>query len=65
MKYKKRIDELKYQKITTTLSKINKNLKEEIEKGNFREDLLHRLNVIPIVVPPLRRSNRAYWAQQP
>ncbi len=31
----------------------NKNLKEEIEKGNFREDLFHRLNVIPIHVPPL------------
>jgi DNA-binding NtrC family response regulator len=32
----------------------NKNIKEEIEKGNFREDLFHRLNVIPIYVPPLR-----------
>lgn len=31
----------------------NKNLKVEIEKGNFREDLFHRLNVIPINVPPL------------
>ena len=31
----------------------NKNLKLEIEKGNFREDLFHRLNVIPIHVPPL------------
>ena len=31
----------------------NKNLKEEIEKGNFREDLFHRLNVIPIHVPAL------------
>lgn len=31
----------------------NKNLKIEIEKGNFREDLFHRLNVIPINVPPL------------
>lgn len=31
----------------------NKNLKSEIEKGNFREDLFHRLNVIPIHVPPL------------
>ncbi len=31
----------------------NKNLQEEIEKGNFREDLYHRLNVIPIHVPNL------------
>ncbi len=36
------------------LSATNKNLKEEIEKGNFREDLYHRLNVIPIHIPPLR-----------
>ena len=32
----------------------NKNLKDEISKGSFREDLFHRLNVIPINVPPLR-----------
>ncbi|GAB1416334.1 sigma-54 dependent transcriptional regulator [Paludibacter sp.] len=31
----------------------NKDLKLEIEKGNFREDLFHRLNVIPIHVPDL------------
>jgi two-component system, NtrC family, nitrogen regulation response regulator NtrX len=31
----------------------NKNLQAEIEKGNFREDLYHRLNVIPIQVPTL------------
>ncbi|HSD62527.1 MAG TPA: sigma-54 dependent transcriptional regulator [Ignavibacteriaceae bacterium] len=36
------------------ISATNKNLKEEIEKGNFREDLFHRLNVIPIFIPPLR-----------
>lgn len=35
------------------LSATNKNLHEEIEAGNFREDLFHRLNVIPIHLPPL------------
>jgi two-component system, NtrC family, nitrogen regulation response regulator NtrX len=32
----------------------NKNLEEEIERGNFREDLFYRLNVIPFHVPALR-----------
>jgi two-component system, NtrC family, nitrogen regulation response regulator NtrX len=32
----------------------NKNLEEEIERGNFREDLFYRLNVIPFYVPSLR-----------
>lgn len=35
------------------LAATNKDLKTEIEKGNFREDLYHRLNVIPIHVPSL------------
>jgi DNA-binding NtrC family response regulator len=35
------------------LAATNKNLKTEIAKGNFREDLFHRLNVIPIHVPSL------------
>ena len=36
------------------LAATNKDLPKEIEAGNFREDLFHRLNVIPIRVPALR-----------
>ena len=36
------------------ISATNKELLEEIEKDKFREDLYHRLNVIPINIPPLR-----------
>jgi two-component system nitrogen regulation response regulator NtrX len=36
------------------IAATNKNLEEEIERGNFREDLFYRLNVIPFHVPPLR-----------
>jgi two-component system, NtrC family, nitrogen regulation response regulator NtrX len=35
------------------IAATNKNLRDEIDKGNFREDLYHRLNVIPIHVPSL------------
>ena len=38
------------------IAATNRNLEEEIKKGNFREDLYFRLNVIHIHVPPLRRS---------
>lgn len=37
------------------LAATNKNLEEEIEKGNFREDLFHRLNVVPLHVDPLSK----------
>ena len=38
----------------TIISATNKKLKEQISKGNFREDLYYRLNVIPLEIPPLR-----------
>lgn len=36
------------------LAATNRNLEDEIEKGNFREDLYYRLNVAKILIPPLR-----------
>jgi transcriptional regulator with GAF, ATPase, and Fis domain len=36
------------------LSTTNRNLREEVLKGNFREDLYHRLSIVPITIPPLR-----------
>ncbi len=36
------------------IAATNKNVDEEMEKGNFRRDLFYRLNVIPFYVPPLR-----------
>ncbi|MBI1358294.1 MAG: response regulator [Acidobacteria bacterium] len=37
------------------IAATNKDLEEEIGRGNFREDLFYRLNVIPFFVPPLRQ----------
>lgn len=37
------------------IAATNRDLKDEVKKGNFREDLFYRLNVIRIFVPPLRK----------
>jgi PAS domain S-box-containing protein len=36
------------------ISATNKDLKKEVQRNNFREDLFYRLNVIPVHIPPLR-----------
>ncbi len=36
------------------LAATNRNLSAEVERGNFREDLFYRINIIPISIPPLR-----------
>jgi DNA-binding NtrC family response regulator len=37
------------------ITATNRDLEQEIQKGNFREDLFYRLNVVPLQIPPLRK----------
>ena len=37
------------------IAATNRVLSEEVEKGNFREDLFYRINIFPITIPPLRK----------
>lgn len=40
------------------IAATNKNLEEMVEQGKFREDLFYRLNVVPIIIPPLRKRKQ-------
>jgi len=51
----KRIGGIKDIKVNSrVIAATNRDLEEEVAKGNFRQDLFFRLNVVPIYLPPLR-----------
>src|SRR5215813_684204 len=51
-----RVGGLKTIKVDVRLiTATNRDLEQEIARGNFREDLFYRLNVVPLQIPPLRR----------
>jgi two-component system NtrC family response regulator len=50
-----RVGESRSTKVDVRIISItNRNLQEEVAKGNFREDLYYRLSIVPITIPPLR-----------
>src|SRR5262249_157728 len=51
-----RVGGLKTIKVDVRLiTATNRDLEHEITRGNFREDLFYRLNVVPLMIPPLRK----------
>ncbi len=57
-----KIGDIKPQKIDVRIiAATHRDIKSEIRKGNFREDLYYRLNVVPIRIDPLRKRPEDIW----